>query len=227
LPRLELTRPPGKTYEYSNLGMGLLGHALALRAGVKYEDLVIDRLCRPLGMASTRMTLDDVLQSRLAQPHSDGRPVPVWEDYTLPGAGSFLSTADDMLRYLAAHFERRVGSAYQGATRTAGKKGEEQPLPATAEPSAGEARPTFDEALRLCLQKRRPADSRSTAMGLGWHITSENAVDVIWHNGAAGGSVSYAGMIEPSRSAVIVLANSTASVDDLGHKALYLLHRTD
>ena len=35
-----LTRDIGAQYEYSNLGVGLLGHVLALRAGMSYEALV-------------------------------------------------------------------------------------------------------------------------------------------------------------------------------------------
>src|SRR5262249_55292167 len=36
----QLTRDIGASYEYSNLGVGLLGHALALKAGTSYETLV-------------------------------------------------------------------------------------------------------------------------------------------------------------------------------------------
>src|SRR5690242_19301640 len=35
----QLTRDIGSQYEYSNFGVGLLGHVLALRAGVSYEAL--------------------------------------------------------------------------------------------------------------------------------------------------------------------------------------------
>ena len=44
----QLTRDIGATYEYSNLGMGLLGHALALKAGTSYERLVTRRILTPL-----------------------------------------------------------------------------------------------------------------------------------------------------------------------------------
>lgn len=49
-------------------------------------------------------------------------------------------------------------------------------------------------------------------------------MDLIWHNGGAGGSVSFVGFIEPSRVGVVVLSNSTSSVDDLGTTVLWLLH---
>ena len=40
----QLTRDIGAKYEYSNLGAGLLGHALARRAGMDYEALVRARI---------------------------------------------------------------------------------------------------------------------------------------------------------------------------------------
>ena len=48
----KLTRDPGAPSEYSNLGMGLLGHAVALKAGTNYESLMVNRICRPLKMDS-------------------------------------------------------------------------------------------------------------------------------------------------------------------------------
>src|SRR5580704_13650102 len=52
-----LTRDIGSQYEYSNLGGGLLGHALARRAGVDYETLVRRRITGPLGMHDTVIAL--------------------------------------------------------------------------------------------------------------------------------------------------------------------------
>ena len=50
-----LTRDPGQRYEYSNLGVGLLGHVLALRAGKSYEEILKERILDPLGMNDTRV----------------------------------------------------------------------------------------------------------------------------------------------------------------------------
>src|SRR5215469_2314969 len=48
-----LRRDPGAAFEYSNAGMALLGQALVATAGKDYESLVVQRICRPLGMDST------------------------------------------------------------------------------------------------------------------------------------------------------------------------------
>ena len=70
LSHCQLQQEPGSHKSYSNLGMGLLGHAIALRAAQDYETLVIDRICRPLGMDSTRVTLSPELRSRAARGHA-------------------------------------------------------------------------------------------------------------------------------------------------------------
>lgn len=96
-------REPGGKPAYSNLGMGLLGHALALAAGKPFEQLIEERICRPLGMTRTRITLDDALRADLAQAHDgDGASVKPWDLNVLAGAGGIRSDVDDMLAYSAA-----------------------------------------------------------------------------------------------------------------------------
>jgi CubicO group peptidase (beta-lactamase class C family) len=98
-----LISDPGTKFEYSNLGMGLLGHAIALKAGVNYESLVLDRICHPLHMDSTRVTLTDELKARLARGHNAaGKLVPNWDFDVLAGCGALHSTANDLLKYISA-----------------------------------------------------------------------------------------------------------------------------
>jgi CubicO group peptidase (beta-lactamase class C family) len=95
-------RAPG-TYAYSNYGMGLLGHALARRAGRSYEQLVRERLLDPLGMRDTSITLGEDQRRRLATPYRAGlEPAHLWDLPALAGAGALRSTARDMLRFAAA-----------------------------------------------------------------------------------------------------------------------------
>src|ERR1700685_2721492 len=100
----QLTRDIGSEYEYSNLGGGLLGHVLALRAGTSYEALVESRICTPLGMNSTRITLTPEMKARLAAGHDESlKTVENWDLPTLAGAGALLSTAHDMMTFIAVN----------------------------------------------------------------------------------------------------------------------------
>src|SRR5262249_1194148 len=103
LSSYELRRDIGLKYVYSNLGFGLLGVGLAQRAGTDYEQLVVTRICDPLGMKSTRIKLTEPLRQRFAVGHlSDLVAVPSWEFSTLEGAGALRSSTNDLLTLLAA-----------------------------------------------------------------------------------------------------------------------------
>ena len=104
LSSFALDREPGSRFEYSNVGMALLGHILALKTGTNYEALVVERICRPLKMNSTRITLTPELQARLARGHDQlGKPAPNWEFQVYDGAGGLRSTANDLLKYVSAN----------------------------------------------------------------------------------------------------------------------------
>lgn len=104
LATYKLPRDIGSQYEYSNLGGGLLGHVLAQRAGMDYEALVRSRICDPLGMNSTRITLDPEMKARLAVGHNHAmETVGNWDLPTLAGAGALRSSANDLLTFLSAN----------------------------------------------------------------------------------------------------------------------------
>jgi len=80
----KLTCDPGTKHFHGGVDMGLLGQAMALKAGTDYESLMVDRIFRPLQMDSTRFTLTPELKSRLATEHNPlGYAVPSY------GLGSF------------------------------------------------------------------------------------------------------------------------------------------
>jgi CubicO group peptidase (beta-lactamase class C family) len=94
---------PGEHYEYSNLGFGLLGQALAARAGVDYEKLLASRITTPLGMRDTGIALSPRMAEHLASGHdSGGRPARLWDLDALQGAGAVRSTVHDLMLYTKA-----------------------------------------------------------------------------------------------------------------------------
>lgn len=104
LSNYQLTRDIGLKSEYSNLGMGLLGHVLALKAGKSYEALVKERILNPLGMNNTTIMISDSQKKQLTIGHdAAGNPTSHWDIPTLAGAGALRSSGEDMMIYLAAN----------------------------------------------------------------------------------------------------------------------------
>ena len=98
---------------YSNYGYGLLGYALAHRAGMSYGELVHTRITQPLGLAHTALDTPG-----LTQGHGFfGRDAHAWDLASLAGAGGLRSTARDMLAYLAIHARRRPAEQAARDTR--------------------------------------------------------------------------------------------------------------
>jgi D-alanyl-D-alanine-carboxypeptidase/D-alanyl-D-alanine-endopeptidase len=101
LPAMRLRREPGGRPRYSNLGYGLLGHILALVSGHSYEQLIQERICRPLELEDTRVTVPPGALERFAQGHNRRRrAVAHWDLPVLAGAGALRSTVADLLRFL-------------------------------------------------------------------------------------------------------------------------------
>lgn len=101
LSNYQLMRKIGAQWEYSNLGFGLLGQALARCTGRDYETLVFDRILKPLNMKSTAITLSSEMKARLTIGHNPAlEAVSNWDLPTLAGAGALRSTANDLLTFL-------------------------------------------------------------------------------------------------------------------------------
>ena len=192
LATYQLPRDIGSQYEYSNLGAGLLGHALSLRAGMDYETLFRTRIAKPLELKSTGLALSSDMKRRLAVGHNNrGERVANWDFPTLAGAGAIRSTANDLLTFLAAVL------GY-----------EKSPLASAMASQLAVRRPTSNAGLEIALGWHifKKAGDRQ----------------IVWHNGGTGGYRSFIGYDPKSRAGVIVLSNTftAAGVDDVGQRLL-------
>ena len=186
--------PAKPEFAYSNVGVGLLGQALADRAHTTYEALVKKEVTVPLGMHDTTIMLTPALTKRFLVGHSEkGQPARAWDQDALAGAGALRSTAADMLVYLEAQLHPEALKARSSA--------QARTLPAAIAAShaiQGEADPGMHIALN-------------------WFRIDETGS--YWHNGATGGFSSFA-LFDPGQDfAVIVLVNRSnvdGLADDLG-----------
>ncbi len=145
LGKYQPRKKPGETIEYSNLGGGLLGDLLCFESKTKYEELLEQRIAKPLGMNDTRIELDKERLARLAPPHAEGGVAGhVWEFEQLAGAGAIRSTIDDMLKFARANLE----------------------------PPEGKLGQAIDLAWLI---HQKPIEDTDFAMGLGWHVARDGS----------------------------------------------------
>jgi CubicO group peptidase (beta-lactamase class C family) len=110
--RLVRVHPPGAMTSYSSYGVALAGLMVEDVSGLSYEDFLRQRIWQPLGMTRTTITLAPTDSAALAAAYEldDGKLVPVpYEMYQTPPAGSILSTASDMARFMVAHLQHGRG----------------------------------------------------------------------------------------------------------------------
>ena len=175
--------PLDTTYAYSNLGMGLLGHALARQADTSYGALVQQRIAAPLELSDTRIDLTPAQQGRFAQGYNPaGTPTPPWQIPTLAGAGAIRSTAADMMAYLRAHLA--------AADTTELGRPLQRAITPQADVNLGE-NPAF----------------AGTRIGYGWHITPRAGQSIVWHNGGTGGFSSFVGFSRATNQGIVVLVS--------------------
>ena len=104
LSKHELRRDPGAQFEYSNVGVGLLGHVLGLVGRGTAQELIQARILKPLGMNLTGFDITGELAKWNTAGHdTTGKIAPYWDVTTLAGAGGLRSNAEDMLTYIQAN----------------------------------------------------------------------------------------------------------------------------
>ena len=178
----------GTEYGYSNLGYGLLGHALSRRAGVAYRELLRTRVTGPLGLADTRFDLTPGMQARLATGHTaDLAPAPHSDFDDLEGGGGLRSTAGDLLTFL---------EAVLGYKKT----------------------PLAPAMQTMSATRRPGGMDPSTEIALAWNVLSSDGRTLLWKNGRVTGFRAFAGYDPAARVGVVALANAETNtgVDDIG-----------
>jgi CubicO group peptidase (beta-lactamase class C family) len=181
-------KPVDPPFLYSNLGVGLLGQALADRAGNTYAKLVSEEVIVPLQLSDTGVSLSAAQQARFIQGHTfDNRPAHAWDADALAGAGALRSTAADMLTYLEANLHPEAFAAHgSGATRTL--------------------------AAALTQSHQLRGDAGANKIAFAWFYNPQTKD--YWHNGATGGYSSFAFFNLQGDYAGVVLMNRTVGAQE-------------
>ena len=168
-----------RAYEYSNLGVGLLGHALARRAGHGLRDAGAHAHHRTARHEEHRDRVDAGSArraSRLAITVSSN-PTANWDFPTLRRRRRAAR-----LGQRSAHVPRRGHRRH-------------------------DARRSHRRSRRRWPSGGQPA-SRPHEIALGWHISTGTTTELVWHNGGTGGYRSWIGFEPRTRTGVVVLMNA-------------------
>lgn len=100
LAKLKLASAPGSRYAYSNWAFLMLSDLLAQRAGQPFDQLLTERVLRPLGMHDTLVARNErLVRGRMA----NGQPASTWNvPVAYAGAGGVRSTLDDIIKLARA-----------------------------------------------------------------------------------------------------------------------------
>lgn len=194
LKSYQLPRDPGETFEYSNLGSGLLGYILATHEGVDYDTLVHRRVLDPLHMTRSGVSLTADMQRAMTIGHgpdglvTDKQLEDNWRMPRLEGAGDLHATVNDLLKFVAANL---------GPPDTPLKQ-------------------AMQEA-----QKPRVPRPQGGMLGLDWNRYSVgDGPEIVFHAGAMPGYGAWLGFDPKRRVGVVLLQNTAFAANDIAFHLL-------
>ena len=179
---------------YQNVLYAAAGSIVEEIAGVPWEAFVRGRILDPLGMDGTRTGVRGLREvENVASPHArvDGEiePVPYRDIEAVGPAGSIVSSAADMARWLQLHLA---------------PEGRDPPVSAAA--LAETHRPQIVMSGGPALTAFYPR-ARSLAYGMGWVVSDYQGRTLLDHGGGIDGMTALVALVPEENLGVAILAN--------------------
>ncbi len=190
---------PGDCYGYQNVAFSLVGDVVFAASGQFYNEAVVRRIFKPLGMNDASLGLEGITASpRWAKPHVRAgggwrslMPKPTY--YRLAPAAGVNASAADMAQWLIAQGGHRPDVLPAPLLAT---------LQAPIVGTPGEIRGTSWRRERL----------NSAGYGLGWRVYDYAGHRLVFHGGAVQGYRGLMAMLPERNLGVAVLWNSDSSL---------------
>lgn len=180
---------------YQNVLYAAAGSIVEEIAGVPWEAFVRDRMLGPLGMGRTRTGVRDLAkEENVAAPHArvDGEvgPVPYRDIDAVGPAGSIVSSAADMARWLGLHLS--------------GEESDGRPLSAAVLAETHRPQIVMSGGPGLALFYPR---TRFLAYGMGWVVSDYAGRTLLDHGGGIDGMTALVALVPEENLGVAILAN--------------------
>ena len=199
LADVRANHPLGATLSYCNAGFTLLGRVLERVTGVQWDELMRERLFRPLGLTHTVTLPEEALRFRAAHGHVGDPPAvaPMWGLMRSAGpAGLICSVPREVLAFAQLHMD--------GGTTAEGAK------VLSVESATAMQTPQFKVPDPYML---------GHAWGLGWLLDEWDGQPVYGHDGGTIGQSAFLRVLPDDDLAICLLTNGG---DTLGlYRALF------
>ena len=162
---IELVWPPGVRFHYSTVGYAVLGRLVETVRDRPWDEVLVDEVCRPLGMTSAgRTPVGPAATGWAVHPYANlVHPEPVQPYGAMGPAGEVWATPSDLVRF----------GMWLGST----DPDDDRVLPAAQRERMREPRVLVDE----------PGLPWTTAHGLGPRITNVDGRKIVGHGGSVPG----------------------------------------
>ncbi len=181
--------PPGRIFQYSNVGYRALDTAIANVSGKSYGKFLQDEIFVPLGMNRSSLYVNPVMADETALRYDyDEKPIPMYRtDH--PGSGDVWASAHDLLRFAMFHLDTLLPDQTAILER---------------------------ETVRVMHEL---ASLPEFNWGLGWHLTDDRGHRVVEHGGGQPGVSAQLSLYPDEKLAIVVLSNrSGGQAPDIARK---------
>lgn len=206
LRMVDLNRPVGESFEYSNLNFVVLGLIVETVSGQPWAEYIEDNAFEPLGMDNSYTSLEEAQSNGLTKMYSYAFGVRFEHDPNyLPGVaptGYIYSTAQDMAQYLSAY----LNDGTYGGSQVLTPAGVDQML-----------QPNTNVSSRQLM-----SHDFTSQYAQGWFVGEFGAADdARWHLGNLYQFAAWMVLLPETDQAVVVLFNSGSQVEFFGATGVY------
>lgn len=196
LKNYKLKHSLGTVYKYSNTGMALLGHALALNQQKSIENLYQEYIWSPLKMTTTSLALNKTDDNKVLKGYTkSGKKTGLYHYKVMASTGGIRSTPNDMMIFLGANLTINQHDLSNAVTLT------QQP--------------------RLAINKKGIKNSH---IAMAWYISPlSTGKKVVWQNGNTAGHSAFIGFIKDTKTGVVIMANNNCNLKPMATEILKLL----
>ena len=196
LKDLDLIDEPGKVYSYQNVGFSLIGKVIEAATHQTFEETIIQKLFRPLGMKNASASFDKINRSpNSAKPHRFTHPAKISNKYySVAPAGGINASANDLALWLKALLNKNT---YTLVPQQIDEMLEPQVRAVTRNHYFWQWKPV-----------------RKSYYALGWRVITFNNDTIVYHGGYVNNYRCEVALNRKKKIAIAVLVNSPGPLAD-------------